>query len=262
MAPLLVPVLRRELKRLYIEPFFGGGAAFAALKPKRALLSDVNEDLIRALRTIRTDHNQVSRAVHRFSNTEECYYEVRRSRPRTKIGHAARFLYLNRTSWGGIQRFNQEGIFNVPFGNSGRVICRKANLLEFARLLRTARLECGDFEDRVTRAGPGDVVYADPPYTTIGENNGFLRYNEHLFSWSDQQRLARSARAAAHRGAFIVVSGLWHSQIRMLYQGWWAAKLKRKVCVSREVNARRQISEAVLFSRKPKISGVDSLIRL
>src|SRR5437762_3129450 len=114
LSPLLVPVLRRELKRLYIEPFFGGGAAFAALKPKRALLSDINEDLIRALKTIRTDHNRVARAVHRFSNTEECYYEVRRSQPRTKIGDAARFLYLNRTSWGGIQRFNQEGIFNVP----------------------------------------------------------------------------------------------------------------------------------------------------
>jgi len=251
LASLLAPTLCRELKGRYIEPFVGGGAMFIAIKPRRALLSDSNRGLISTLRVIRVSHEQVFAIVSRFSNTKSCYLKVRASNPKTRVGNAARFLYLNRTCWGGIQRFNRQGRFNVPFGNSGRIVCRCNQVHEFARLLTHARLEYGDFESRIDSAMKGDVVYADPPYTTIGANNGFIRYNEHLFSWSDQKRLADSANRARQRGVFVVVSGLWHPELLALYKGWWAIRLKRFVCVSRTSSGRRPVFEAVLFSKKP-----------
>ena len=150
----------------------------------------------------------------------------------------------------------------MPFGNSGRPICQREQILEFAKLLRSADLQVGDFESRINLAANGDVVYADPPYTTLGANNGFIRYNEHLFSWTDQKRLADAAKRARARGVFVAVSGLWHSGILMLYEGWWASKFTRMVCVSREANARKEVSEVLLFSRKPKNSAGSSLVRL
>ena len=55
------------------------------------------------------------------------------------------------------------------------------------------RLHQADFEAAVAKAKAGDLVYLDPPYVTGHNDNGFIDYNEKLFSWSDQQRLARVA---------------------------------------------------------------------
>lgn len=268
LAPLLVQIIRPELKRTYFEPFLGAGAVFLSLSPKQAVLSDCNEDLITTLRIIRENSAAVVEAVHRFSNTNECYYQVRQMKTRSEISRAARFLYLNRTCWGGIYRLNKQGTFNVPFGNSGRVICERRTVIEGAHLLRGVILECLDFEKAIERAGEGDVIYADPPYTTRGQNNGFVRYNERLFAWSDQDRLASACRQAASRGAFVVVSGLWHRDLLRLYTDWWAAKISRASTVSREVGGRGKVYETLLFSRKPGLSekklatlGCRSLIR-
>src|ERR1051325_193346 len=251
-AGQLSVVCRAELTGTYIEPFLGGAAVFVELQPRAAILSDINRPLIETLRTIRDAGELVLAAIWRFSNTRDCYVRVRASNPRDPVGAAARFIYLNRTCWGGVYRLNRRGQFNVPFGGSGRVICRRKALLEFSELFQRARLKCSDFESRMARARHGDVIYADPPYTTLGENNGFLRYNERLFSWPDQQRLACVARSAAKRGAFVAVSGLWHTGLLSLYRGWWVCKVNRPVCVSRRIESRRRVSEAIFFSRRPK----------
>ena len=224
---------------------------FAALHPRKAVLSDINDDLISTLVVMRDAPDELQRRVWRWSNSRDCYERVRRSRPQSALGRAARFLFLNRTCWGGLYRSNRLGEFNVPFGNSKRVICRRDQLTRFSTLLCTAELQTSDFEHQIGAARAGDVVYADPPYTTKGVNNGFIRYNEKLFSWDDQVRLARACKRAARRGVFVVVSSLWHEALLELYRGWWAAPLERNVCISRSVAARGLTIEAIIFSRRP-----------
>ena len=255
LAPLLANIIDRELLGTYFEPFVGAAAVFLQLRQKRAVLSDINAELIHCLREVKADPESVLRAVWRYTNTRECYYRARCSRPRTAIGAAARLIYLNRTCWGGIYRLNQNGEFNVPFGGHDRVICHKGALLAVAGLLRRATLRCADFEEVMAEAGRGDVIYADPPYTTRGEDNGFLRYNEQLFSWADQKRLAAAARLAAKRGAFVAVSALWQRDLLGLYGRWWAWKLQRWSRVAGTIDSRRIVSEVVLFSRKPCFFG-------
>ena len=224
------------------------------LRPTNAVLSDINADLISTLNTVRENSEKVLAAIWRFSNTRECYERVRRSKPRSEVAAAARFIFLNRTCWGGVYRLNRRGEFNVPFGNSGRVICRGAQLSALAKSLDNTELIASDFESVINRVRRGDVCYADPPYTTKGANNGFLRYNERLFSWDDQIRLAYASRAAASRGGFIVVSALWHDGVLDLYRGWWACKVRRTVCVGRNIRSRVPIDEALVFSRLPRMS--------
>ena len=118
--------------------------------------------------------------------------------------------------------------------------------------LQRATLVVRDFEETMSQANSGDVVYADPPYTTRGENNGFVRYNESLFSWGDQMRLAEASRAARRRGVFVAVSGLYHSDVLSLYPGWWVLTLSRESRVSRERKGRKKVHEALIVSRQPK----------
>lgn len=224
---------------------------YLAVKPKKAVLSDSNKGLIDFLRIVRKQPEAVVRSVWRFSNDCDCYYRVRDSHPRSEVGAAAKFLFLNRTCWGGIYRLNRRGEFNVPFGNSGRPICKLSNVVTASKAFNAARLACSDFEAVTEMAGLGDVVYADPPYTTRGAGNGFVRYNERIFQWKDQLRLASAAKLAAERGAFVAVSGLNHFEFLDLYSGWWRAIFPRSSTVGREVTSRVTIKEAVVFSRFP-----------
>ncbi len=252
LAPLLTPIIRRELKGLYYEPFVGGGAVFFNLKPERAVLSDINAELITALGTVCERTNDVIQKILTFANDKECYYRARSTKPRTAIMAAARFIYLNRTCWGGLYRLNRRGEFNVPFGNSGRPVCPVSAIRSCAGAFKNATLQCSDFGEVMLQAEKGDAIYADPPYSLRGKNNGFLRYNDKLFSWEDQKRLAKVSSRIARRGVFIVISGIWHEDLLSLYPGWWSLRLSRKSLVSGNVKGRRLISELLLFSKKPR----------
>lgn len=252
LAPALAPVLTSELSNRYFEPFLGAGALYFYMAPQRAHLADTNRNLIQFFQVLARTPHAVIEKVWGWSNTPDCYYRVRRLSPRSAVSAAARFLYLNRTCWGGIYRTNRSGDFNVPFGNSGRVICRKHQVLACAGLVGRAEVSALDFAELMSSAETGDVVYADPPYTTKGQNNGFLRYNEQIFSWEDQCRLAESAKAASKRGAFIAISGLWHRDIFRLYPGWWAWGHVRGSQVSCRLEGRGTVHEVVLLSRRPK----------
>ena len=229
------------------------------VEPSKAVLSDINVELISCMTTVRDYPEKVISAIKRFSNTRECYYKVRPSNPRSEVGMAARFIYLSRTCWGGLYRVNESGNFNVPFGNSGRNIISSHYLRGCAKALTGAKLMCSDFEKLISKAGKGDVVYADPPYTINGKSNGFIHYNDELFSWEDQQRLAKASERAARRGAFVAITGIWHADILSIYPGWWALKLSRKSLLSRNIKYRRKTSEVLLLNRKPRFLNQEIL---
>lgn len=256
LAKVIAPTLQSALLGTYYEPFVGGGAMFLAVNPESAVLGDCNGELIQFYQALQRNPDAVVDAVLRRKNTKDEYYRVRGSLPRSDVGRAARFLYLNRTCWGGVYRLNRKGEFNVPFGDSGRVICRRSHARSVAEMLSDVEFRCCDFSELCRRACEGDVVYCDPPYTTKGAGNGFLRYNEMLFSWNDQQRLAEEAGSARKRGAFVAVSALNHFEILELYKGWWKLVRRRMSLVGRKRASRKKVEEVVLFSRRPRSCDV------
>jgi DNA adenine methylase len=259
-AGLIAQAVAPQLRQTYIEPFVGSGAVFFHLQPRKAVLADINPELICCLRCVKDDVRKVVRALSRWSNTEESYYRIRSQRHRRDHLAAARLIYLSHTCWGGLYRVNQRGEFNVPYANSGRPAFYGKDLVECSRVLKSARVLCSDFEMLLDRAAAGDVVYVDPPYTTLGQNNGFVRYNERLFAWRDQQRLARACARAVGRGAQVVVSGLLHESLLELYDGWWALGMERSSTISGKAEGRRRITEVLVLSYKPQLDRMaDSL---
>ena len=233
----------------YFEPFFGGGALFFSLAPRKAFLSDINADLMEAYQAIKTNVGKIIRALGRCDYSEDFYYYMRSKRCRNPYTRAARMVYLNRTCWNGLYRVNRKGEFNVPFGRFvNPTICDAARLEAASRMLAEATLARADFEQAVRRVRRNDLVYLDPPYTTRDGRNGFLKYNSRLFSWHDQERLASVARDLAKRGARVVVSNADHRQVTRLYRGFNYYKIERNSLIGGTGSKRQRVGEALLSS--------------
>lgn len=209
-----------EVEGIYIEPFLGSAAVFFTLRPQSAVLSDCNRELVRAYRALKTQRKAVERylAEHQELHSQEHYYKVREVIPETFAKRAARFIYLNRTCWNGLYRVNLDGRFNVPIGTKSAVLMESDDFESVSKALRLAEISHADFQVSVSRAKKGDVVFCDPPYTVRHNHNGFVKYNEDLFSWADQIRLRDTLRAARDRGARVFVTNADHESIRELYQ--------------------------------------------
>lgn len=203
----------------FIEPFLGGAAAFFALRPKRAILSDVNPELINFYEIVRDEPSDLQSLMELYQrkHSKEFYYEMRSRRCRTRLTRAAKFLYLNRTCWNGLYRVNKKGQFNVPIGTKSTVVLDTDDFNAVSALLQNVELLTIDFEDAVNIAAEDDLLYVDPPYTTKHNFNGFVKYNQNIFSWEDQERLALAVKRAHRRGANIVLSNADHADVRALY---------------------------------------------
>ena len=214
------PELARIEFERYIEPFVGSGAVFFHLAPKQAVLADQNLDLIDTYRAIKKDwrHVLMELRTHQRNHCKDYYYAMRDSKPRTLHTKAARFIYLNRTCWNGLYRVNLNGVFNVPIGTKQNVILDSDDFETTSRMLRDVELRRADFEETMEMSGRNDLVFVDPPYTVKHNYNGFIKYNEKLFSWDDQKRLRDCVIRAKARGAKIVVSNANHRSIQELYK--------------------------------------------
>lgn len=204
----------------YVEPFLGGGAIFFSQEPKEAVLSDANPRLIATYQAIKDDWEAVVRHLEEYaaSHSDAFYYEARGAFRAEPEAEAARFIYLNRTCWNGLYRVNLKGEFNVPRGSKTKVLMDTDNFAGTAKALSKASLAVRDFEAALADARMGDFVFLDPPYTVAHNNNGFLKYNENIFSWTDQERLKEAAVDAAARGASVLVLNAKHSSIETLYE--------------------------------------------
>jgi DNA adenine methylase len=235
----------------YFEPFVGGAALFFSLMPKRAVLADVNGELVNVYTQLRDRSAGILTKLRRLRISRAAFYRIRESTPTDAIDRAVRFLYLNRTAFNGIYRVNRMGHFNVPFGcKPGTVLCDADALTKASLALRNVDLRCDDFAESFCLAKQGDVIYADPPYTTMHDKNGFRRYNDAIFSWSDQERLAHVATEAARRGVTVLVSNANHSDVKRLYPTFTVVPLSRASCIAGNASARRAVTELLLVSPK------------
>ena len=233
----------------YYEPFLGSGAVFFSLAPSEAVLSDLNSELVEAYCALRDDWEKVYSVlkIHHRNHCSEYYYRVRASKPKLPHTKAAKFIYLNRTCWNGLYRVNLNGGFNVPIGTKKNVILETDDFLAVSNRLSSVEINSCDFEDTIEKAQSGDLIFADPPYTVKHNLNGFVKYNEKIFSWQDQERLSEGLKRASDRGCFIVATNAHHPAVQELYMGFELRSLDRSSVIAASSNYRGRYAE--LFIR-------------
>lgn len=105
------------------------------------------------------------------------FYETRERFNSLPSDHELRpfmFYWLMRTSFNGIVRYNKKGHFNSPFHVGGRLGINPTELKvvfdSWGRLFDNADITFinDSYENVLTNAKTGDLVYMDPPYAKIG----------------------------------------------------------------------------------------------
>lgn len=221
---------RDLIKGNYVEPFVGGGGVFFAVKPKCALLADINKELIDLYRGIRLYPLKIWEIYAGFPSTKKAYYEIRAASVNKKdlAFRAARILYLNRTCFKGMWRHNSNGDFNIGYGGQDRRwVLSKKNLIEVHKRLKHASLKCSDFEGVINACTEKDFIFVDPPYRPGEREMINAHYVYNLFSYEEHQRLATTMKRASNRGVQWAMTTSSHPDILSLFREYQIKSLAR-----------------------------------
>ena len=193
-----------RIKGRYVEPFLGGGSVFLYVQPERAVLSDLNRELIDLYRRIRNYPHRVWETFVGFPSGREAYYKIRDEEyeDESLYYRAARTLYLNRTCFKGMWRHSPSGSFNVGYGGEERRwVITHDSIVELSRRLRKATLVHSDFEPILDQCSDGDFIFLDPPYKPGEKEMSEAHYINGKFSFEDQVRLSRKLKEIARENS-------------------------------------------------------------
>ena len=217
----LLPKIPKEYNK-YIEPFFGGGALFFALKPNNSIIADSNPELINLYRVIAKDVNSLISELKNLKNEKDFFYDMRKKEfsELSEIEAAARTIFLNKTAFNGLYRVNKKGQFNVPFGYyKNPKILDEDQLLAASKLLKKTKILLGDFKDVLCEnAKKGDFIFLDPPYLPVSKFSDFKRYTKEQFHEKDQISLANLVNKLSKKGCHILLTNSNHPLIHELYK--------------------------------------------
>jgi DNA adenine methylase len=258
--------------RNYHEPMVGGGALFfelcnrGMLENKQAFLSDSNtwlmhvyktiknepEKVIKQLRVLKNKHNK---CLEKYGSAEKFYYYVRKTInndfcTKNLIPEASVIIYLNKTCFNGLFRFNKKGFFNAPFGKQEKAkIFSADNILAVAQVLRKyVAFGLPDYKQNVENIRKGDLIYFDPPYWPV-RIDSFVSYNANGFSSEDQVVLAHYVRrVCGNKKAHVIVSNSDVPAVRKMYDVFSIYRVSAPRRINRDGKNRGKINELVITS--------------
>jgi DNA adenine methylase len=191
-----------KYKGRYIEPFFGGGALYFFLEPKRAIVNDINSKLMAFYSgvknnypALRTELDEIEKIYginrRQFDDlksqtpdervedkNEALYYQLRdmfNDLSDKKYSDAVLYFFINKTAYSGMIRYNSKGEFNVPFGrypnlNTSLITKRHSDLLADTEIYNT------DYKEVFNMVNSDDFIFLDPPYDCIFSDYGNEEY--------------------------------------------------------------------------------------
>lgn len=255
---LLDEIIPRLPERItsYCEPFLGGGAVLFSIQPSKAIVNDLNADLIAVYEVIRDDVESLIDDLKKHENTSEYYYKIRdldrdkaAYQAMSKVERASRLIYLNKTCFNGLFRVNSSGEFNSPFGHY-----KNPNILNEPILRAVSKYFASsgitffseDFSATLDRVGRGGFVYLDPPYDPVSDTASFTGYNKGGFGRSEQIRLKQCCDNLTRRGIKFMLSNSATDFIKDLYREYNIDFVKAKRVINADASKRGAIEEVLI----------------
>lgn len=242
----------------YYEPFVGGGAVLFSIKPGKAVINDINEELINLYKVIKETPEELISELKKYENTSKEFYRVRgldRSEEEyaklTDAQRAARMHYLNKTCFNGLFRVNSLGQFNAPYGNYKNpnivnevVIRAVSNYFNSSNIT----LKCGDYAEAIKQARKGAFIYFDPPYDPISDSSNFTGYSKGGFNKDEQIRLKNVCDSLDKRGINFMLSNSSTEFIRDLYKEYRIIPVNARRNVNSDGENRGEVEEVLVIN--------------
>lgn len=222
LLPKLKGFWTKEHKR-YVEPFAGSACLFFALRPPKAIIGDMNSELISTYIEVKYRLPALLTALAELPPWNKKEYLRLRSLDPSRLGpqaRAARFIYLNRFCFNGIYRTNLRGQFNVPYSGDGCGALPQDEVFQRCSCrLQGARFVSGDFEKVLSQVEKGDLVYMDPPYA-VRARRVFREYDPGTFTHEDIARLRSWMTRLNKAGISFLVSYAESDEADVLRKGF------------------------------------------
>lgn len=199
----------------YFEPFIGAGSLFLALRPKSAVIGDMNIELVATYAGIQRDPEKVIDYLKTYKNTKDDYCKIRDSFPSSFEEQAARMIYINKCGFNGLYRVNKNGKCNVAYGKRVNPNYDFENIREVGHFLKNETkpiLMSGDYKKILPFVGSGDFIYLDPPYYKT-----FAGYTSVMFTDADLYVLADFVDQCVAKGAKVLISNTNHEEVKKAF---------------------------------------------
>lgn len=240
----------------YYEPFIGGGAVLFDLQPDKAVVNDINGELINLYEIIKNDVDALIEDLKRHENTSEYFYNIREL-DRNKevyeglssVKKASRIVYLNKTCFNGLFRVNKAGEFNTPFGKyKNPNIVDEVTLRAVNKYFNRAKIKItnNDFEECLKGIRKGSFVYLDPPYDPISNSANFTGYDKGGFNRDEQVRLKKICDKLNKRGVKFLLSNSSTDFIKELYKEYDIKIVKAKRAINSNGDSRGDVDEVLI----------------
>ena len=241
----------------YCEPFLGGGAVFFHLQPKKALINDINADLMLVYSVIRDDVENLINELLKYKNEAEFFYSVRcwdRDKEKyaslSNVERVARIIFMNKTCYNGLYRVNHSGEFNAPFGNyknpnivNAPVLRAVSKYLNESEIILTAL----DFAEVLHSDIPQNTfVYLDPPYYPVSATANFTGYSKGGFTREDQIRLRECCDYLTKNKIKFMLSNSDTEFIREQYSAYNITRVQAKRSINSVGDRRGNVNEVVV----------------
>jgi len=255
----LLPEIRKYIPSkisTYYEPFFGGGAVLFDMQPKKAIVNDVNEELINLYEVIRENVDELIEDLKKHKNEADYFYEIRGlDREKdvysklTKVERASRIHYLNKTCFNGLFRVNSAGQFNAPFGRyKNPNIINEVTIRAVSKYFNEAKItfKYCDFEESLKGIKKGAFVYFDPPYDPVSDSSNFTGYAKGGFDRNEQIRLKKLCDKLNSRGINFLLSNSATEFILDLYRDYKIEIIQAKRSINSKGDKRGEVEEVLV----------------
>lgn len=238
-----------------IEPFTGSGAVFINSDFQHYLLAEENKDLVALFRCLQGEgEGFINYCAQFFSGENNCaeqYYKLRQqfNQSTDQRQRSALFLYLNRHGYNGLCRYNQSGLYNVPFGLYRKPYFPRQEMNYFYQKSKEAQFIQNDFRDTFALAKSGDLIYCDPPYVPLSSSAKFTSYTDKQFLEKDQIDLAQLAKESAKQGITVIISNHDTEFTRYHYRHSEIVSFPVKRHISCQAEMRQQAQELIAIFR-------------
>lgn len=233
----------------YLEPFVGSGALFFHLAPKRALISDLNWEVINLFNHVKLEPIKLHELLVVHARDKETYLNLRKNfgTEADNLVRAASMLYLNRNCFNGLFRTNKTGKFNVPYAAQRRgEYPTREDLLSCSQQLQNTRIEHGDFYTIISNhVSEGDFVYLDPPYVK-SEGRIFNEYVKGHFNRQDTDRLSVLLKKIDSVGARFLLSFIDDQIIEPITRVWGGERYLVQKNIAGFAASRRKSAELLV----------------